>query len=93
MLSRLGREAAVTGSPVVAALLEELLDLPGGLESTHDDVVAMPLVLAAPGGDLRFVSTITTFGTALDLTAAELSIEAFLPADAATAKALTTLSG
>jgi hypothetical protein len=52
----------------------------------------MPLVLASPGGDLRFVSTITTFGTALDLTAAELSIEAFLPADAATAKALTTLS-
>jgi len=92
VLARLGREAAVTGSPVVAELLEELLDLPGGLEATHDDVVAMPLVLASPGGDLRFVSTITTFGTALDLTAAELSIEAFLPADAATAKALTTLS-
>ena len=30
----------------------------------------------------------TTFGTAVDLTAAELSIEAFLPADAATAEAL-----
>jgi transcriptional regulator with XRE-family HTH domain len=92
VLARLGREAAVTGSPVVAELLEELLDMPGGLEATHDDVVAMPLVLSSPGGDLRFVSTITTFGTALDLTAAELSIEAFLPADAATAKALTTLS-
>jgi hypothetical protein len=37
---------------------------------------------------LRFLSTVTTFGTALDLTAAELSIEAFLPADESTAEAL-----
>ncbi len=93
VLGRLGREVAVTGAADVAALLEELLDLPGGLETTHADVVAMPLVLASPAGDLSFVSTVTTFGTALDLTAAELSIEAFLPADAATAEVLTTLSG
>jgi hypothetical protein len=31
---------------------------------------------------------VTTFGTAVDITAAELSIEAFLPADAATSAAL-----
>ena len=31
---------------------------------------------------------IATFGTALDVTLAELSIETFLPADAATADAL-----
>ncbi len=37
---------------------------------------------------LTFLSTVTTFGTALDPTAAELSIEAFLPADAETARAL-----
>ena len=37
---------------------------------------------------LKFLSTVTTFGTALDLTAAELSIEAFLPGDDATAEAL-----
>ena len=30
----------------------------------------------------------TTFGTALDITVAELSIEAFFPADAVTAAAL-----
>ena len=51
--------------------------------------VAVPLRLAASDGTvLSFLSTVTTFGTALDLTAAELSIEAFLPADAATAAAL-----
>ncbi|WP_255411266.1 hypothetical protein [Blastococcus sp. TF02-09] len=37
---------------------------------------------------LSFLSTVTTFGTAVDLTAAELSVEAFLPADEATAAAV-----
>jgi hypothetical protein len=37
---------------------------------------------------LSFLGTVTTFGTAVDLTAAELSIEAFLPADASTVQAL-----
>ncbi|MFN0089305.1 MAG: transcriptional regulator, partial [Acidimicrobiales bacterium] len=33
------------------------------------------------GEELSFFSTISTFGTALDVTVAELSIEAFFPAD------------
>ncbi|MBI3690693.1 MAG: transcriptional regulator, partial [Mycolicibacterium aromaticivorans] len=41
---------------------------------------------------LTFLSMVTTFGTALDLTAAELSLEAFLPADEATADALRSTS-
>ena len=32
----------------------------------------------------RFFSTVATFGTALDITLAELSIESFFPADPAT---------
>ena len=49
----------------------------------------MPLELYTSDGKLlTFLSTVTTFGTALDLTAAELSIEAFLPADETTAAAL-----
>jgi hypothetical protein len=39
-------------------------------------------------GELSFFSTVTTFGTAVDITISELSIEAFFPADAATAEAL-----
>lgn len=47
-----------------------------------------------PGDDvLSFLSTVTTFGTAVDLTAAELSIEAFLPADAHTAEAVRRIAG
>jgi hypothetical protein len=34
--------------------------------------------------DLSFFSTVTTFGTAVDITLAELTLEAFYPADAKT---------
>jgi hypothetical protein len=45
------------------------------------------------GGELSFISTITTFGTAIDITAAELSIETFFPADAHTAEVMRALPG
>ena len=49
----------------------------------------MPLrIRSAAGAELRFFSTIATFGTAVDITVAELSIESFFPADAATAAAM-----
>ena len=38
--------------------------------------------------ELTFFSTLTTFGTALDITMADLMIEALYPADAATASAV-----
>jgi hypothetical protein len=37
---------------------------------------------------LSFISTITSFGRAVDVTIAELSIECFYPMDSATAEAL-----
>ena len=66
----------------------ELAALPGGTDRTPPDGIAVPLRIRAGDDVLSFLSTVTTFGTAVDLTAAELSIEAFLPADAATAEAL-----
>ena len=44
------------------------------------------------GGELSFFSTVTTFGTAVDITVSELSIEAFFPADARTAERLGALA-
>ncbi len=46
---------------------------------------AVPLQLDSAHGELRLLTTITTFGTATDVTLAELKLEAFLPADEATA--------
>jgi hypothetical protein len=40
------------------------------------------------GGELSFFSTVATFGTALDITLAELAIECFFPADPQTEAAL-----
>jgi hypothetical protein len=48
----------------------------------------LPMRIEAAGEELSFFSTIATFGTALDITVAELSIEAFFPADATTQAAL-----
>jgi len=92
VLDRLAREAAATADPQLHSLHRELLGYPGGLERRHDDLaVAVPLRLWTRHHDLAFLSTVTTFGTAVDVTVAELSIEAFLPADDATARAVALL--
>ena len=53
----------------------------------------VPLVLRVPEGpDLHFFSTLATFGTAVDITVAELAIESFFPADEPTARALAARS-
>jgi hypothetical protein len=90
VIGRLRREVASSGSVDLSELLAEIDSYPGGFDDTHDlGAVVVPLSLEGPDGAvLTFLSTVTTFGTALDLTAAELSIEAFLPADDTTAAAL-----
>ncbi|CAM2860259.1 hypothetical protein RHDE110596_04295 [Prescottella defluvii] len=49
----------------------------------------VPLRVRTPDGELSFFSTKTVFGTPLDVTVAELAIEAFCPADDATTAHLT----
>jgi hypothetical protein len=90
VVGRLRREVTVSGSDQLSSLLAEIEAYPGGFEQTRDlGGVAVPLELCTSDGLLlTFLSTVTTFGTAIDLTAAELSIEAFLPADQVTAVAL-----
>jgi transcriptional regulator with XRE-family HTH domain len=94
LLAQLDREIAACGDPDLAALATELRDYPGVADGpAPGDAAArlfVPLVLRSDSGELRFFSTIATFGTALDITVAELSIESFFPADAATAAALRT---
>ena len=96
LLDRLGREAVTSGDPALAALHEELAGYPCDDPPSSPDLeagaIAVPLRLRHDGGELSFISTVTTFGTALDVTVSELSIESFFPADAATADALRELS-
>jgi len=49
---------------------------------------AVPLRLRCEQGELQLMTTLTSFATALDVTLAELHLEAFLPANDATAQIL-----
>lgn len=90
LVERLRREVGASGSAELATLLAEIECYPGSFaDASNLGGIAVPLeLLTTDRQPLRFLSMVTTFGTALDLTAAELSIEAFLPADEATAAAL-----
>ncbi len=96
LLGRLRREAAISGDPELEALLGELAAYPGVAADGPDDAAGDLMVLlrlVRGDGELRLFSTVTIFGTALDVTLADLTIEAFYPADAETAKALASLVG
>jgi transcriptional regulator with XRE-family HTH domain len=77
--------------PRIEALLEELgsygLPAPGS-EPVESLGFAVPLHMRSAEADIRLVATISTFVTALDVTVAELRLEAFLPADRQTAEIL-----
>ena len=95
VLSRLAREVTATGDQQLAALYDELRALPGVSEQEpvvpHGDGASRLMVtlrLNSPAGELVFFTTVATFGRAVDITLAELSIESFFPADAHTAAAL-----
>jgi hypothetical protein len=97
LLERAGRQIAITGDARLRKLYDEVAAYPApDPPAEHDPSaeIALPLRIRTPGGDeLHFFSTISTFGTAVDITVAELSIEAFFPADARTADALRAQSG
>lgn len=69
-----------------------LVELEGYLQPlpAQDDVLgfAVPLELGSADGDLRLITTLTSFATAADVTLAELHLEAFLPADDRTVEVL-----
>ena len=95
LLERVGREAITSGDPALAALRDELESYPAGDPGATVDpgfgAIAIPFRLEHAGRELAFISTKTTFGTAVDVTVAELSIESFFPADRPTADAMREL--
>ena len=93
LLDRLRRQVALTADERLAALYEEVSAYPGETGEAHSPggEIAVPLRYDHDGRELAFFSTIATFGTAVDITLAELAIEAFFPANRTTAEYL--LSG
>ncbi len=100
LLHRLHRQASSLRDPQLDALLAELSAYPllpgesddGELESPMPDVVVLFRVRSELG-ELALFSTLTVFGTPTDVTLSEIAIEAFFPADQATAERLRQLAG
>lgn len=95
LLRRLSRQVETSGDAGLATLLAELRALPGpdrvpGIDEAAGRVL-VPLELRVGDTLLSLVSTTTVFGTPTDVTLSELAVEAFFPADAATAEALRRL--
>lgn len=97
-VGRLERQVALSADPELAALLDEVTDYPSpeerdGPAATGIGNVLAPVMRMRPeGGDeLSFFFSVATFGTAVEVTASELSIELGFPADQATVEALRKL--
>ena len=91
VLTNLRRDAAALGDPALLALHDELAGYPGVRTEMPVDAppgLVLPVRLRTPLGRLSFFTTIARFGTAADVTLAELSVESFFPADEATDRAV-----
>lgn len=93
LFERVHHQIGITADTALARLAEELAGYPA---PSHDGAAAfapnpsfvVPLVLDTPLGQLSLISTMTVFGTPVEITLSELALETFFPADAATADAL-----
>jgi transcriptional regulator with XRE-family HTH domain len=92
LLDRVRRQYRITRDPVLGKLLQEMAGYPasGRLAfSRHPPAagedIALPLKLRTQRGLLSLLSTVTVFGTPVEITLSELTLEAFYPADADTA--------
>jgi transcriptional regulator with XRE-family HTH domain len=99
LLQRLTRECELSGDAALHDLLAELKGYPVPSRPPRHAAIAhadarvfVPLELETPAGVLSFISTTTVFGTPVDVTVAELALESFFPADAATAERLRTIA-
>ena len=97
LFDRVRHQIVASGDPALAALLEELQAYPLPpdadlqLAGEHPGVV-MPFQFTTPQGVLSFISTVTVFGTPVDVTLQELAMETFFPADDFTKQVLQSLA-
>jgi hypothetical protein len=96
LLDRLRRQLRITHDPALQELLNEATGYNSAPaqgfagEPCHSSAeeIAIPLRLSTPIGILSFLSTVTVFGTPVEITLSEFTLEAFYPADSQTSAAL-----
>lgn len=88
--ARISRQLALAPDPELTLLYDELLGpQPDDDHASRATSGVLPMTVRHQGRELRLFSTITTFTTPLDVTLDEVVIEAYYPADAATAEFFT----
>ncbi|MEY2524351.1 MAG: hypothetical protein QOJ66_2916 [Ilumatobacteraceae bacterium] len=100
LLEQLRRSIVVTGDPTLVALLDEVSNYPNVVQiaplvdanGRDEPPILVPFQLSTPLGQLSLFTTLTTFGTPLDVTIDELAIELFFPADDASDQMLRALA-
>ena len=99
ILHRLRQQVESSADPVLDELLTELAGYPAPDEGTdtplrdlYEAGIVVPLRLRTAWGVLALFSTVTIFGTPVDITLSELAIEALFPADEATAETLRRIA-
>lgn len=93
IVGRAVRELRAEHDRGLARVLDEVLSYPGvpgdlGEPRLDAPPLLVPTRFALPEGELAFVSTITTLGTAVDVTLQELRIESFFAIDETTERAM-----
>ena len=91
-VERLRRQADLTADPGLLALIDEIKTYPKppAPDRRPEDLgnVAIPFQLMMGDTLLSMLGTTTVFGTPVDITLSELTLETFFPADAQTAEVL-----
>ena len=99
ILARLTHDIDLTADHRLIDLRDELRSypVPSGAAPMRKSAlttarIAVPLIIRSHEGTLAFLSTTTLFGTAVDITLADIVIESFFPADPQTASAMARLT-
>lgn len=101
LLGTLQRTIVLTGDPQLIALRDEVLGYPNIAQiqpllpgrDADEPQLLVPFRMSSPVGEISMFTTLTTFGTPLDVTLDELAAELFYPADDESDERLRELAG
>lgn len=99
LLQQLRRTITLTGDAGLQAILDEVMAYPNvariaplaEIAAWDEPPLLVPFRYETPMGEVSLFTTLTTFGTPLDVTIDEIAIELFFPSDDASDALLSTL--
>ena len=89
LLQQLRRSITLSGDPTLQAILDEVMTYPNvariaplaDIAAWDEPPLLVPFRFQTPLGEVSLFTTITTFGTPMDVTIDEIAVELFFPAD------------